>query len=205
MVILTGGQVVSEDLGQKIEDVQLDDLIVVDFRTQIEETDSAYEKEKLGERLGKLSSGVAVIRVGGSSEVEVNEKKDRINDALNATRAAVDQGVVIGGGIALLYSTKILDSVEFDNEDQRVGIDIVRKAIQLPAIAIIRNSGKEGNSRYGYGCAIDQWCDLHKLGVIDPFKVVCTVLQDAVSVASLMTELPKKDTPKMDMGGAGAF
>ncbi|ETO17090.1 chaperonin GroL, partial [Reticulomyxa filosa] len=172
MAILTGCQVVSENLGQKTEDVQLSDLDccgrimitkddttilngpgkrediderISQLRTQIEETDSTYEKEKLGERLGKLSSGVGVIRVGGSSEVEVNEKKHRINDALNATRAAVDQSVVIGRGIVLLYSTKVLDSIEFDNEDQRVGIDIVRKAIQLPAIAIIQNSGKEGS------------------------------------------------------------
>ncbi|ETN99128.1 chaperonin GroEL, partial [Reticulomyxa filosa] len=155
----------------------------------------------LGERLGKLSSGVAVFRVGGR------------------------QDVVIGGGIALLYSAKILDSVEFDNEDQRVCIDIVRKVVQLPAIAIIRNSGKEGSvfagkmlenskadSRYGYHCATDQWSDLHKLGVIDPFKMVRTVLQDAASVASLMTtteavitELPKRDAPKMNMRGVKTF
>jgi len=147
-----------------------------------------------------------------------------MHDALNATKAAVDQGVVVGGGIALLYSTIILDGVEYDNEDQKVGIDIVRKSIQLPAIAIIRNSGKEGavyagkmletakaDSRFGYDCATDQWCDLHELGVIDPVKVVRTALQDAASIASLMTttevaitELPKKDSPKMGMGGGEA-
>jgi len=250
MAILTGGQVVTEDLGQKIEEVQLSDLgrcgkititkddtiilnglgkrdnideRVAQIRAQIEQTDSTYEKEKLQERLGKLSGGVAVIRVGGSSEVEVNEKKDRMNDSLNATKAAVEQGVVTGGGIALLYSTLVLDNVEFENEDQKVGIDIVRRAIQLPAIAIIRNSGKEGavyagkmlenckpDSRYGYDCATDQWCDLHELGVIDPVKVVRTALQDASSVASMMTttevaitDLPRKDAPKMDMGGPG--
>jgi len=146
-----------------------------------------------------------------------------MHDALNATKAAVDQGVVAGGGIALLYSTLVLDGVQYDNEDQKVGIDIVRKSIQLPSIAIIRNSGKEGavyagkmletakaDSRFGYDCATDQWCDLHELGVIDPVKVVRTALQDAASIASLMTttevaitESPKKDAPKMGMGGAG--
>jgi chaperonin GroEL len=250
MATLTGGQVVTEDLGQKIEEVQLSDLgrcgrititkddtiilngtgkredideRIAQIRAQIEQTDSTYEKEKLEERLGKLSGGVAVIKVGGSSEVEVNEKKDRMNDALNATKAAVDQGVVVGGGIALLYSVSVLDTLAYDNEDQRVGIDIVRKSIQLPCVAIIRNSGKEGavyagkmletskpDSRYGYDCATDQWCDLHELGVIDPVKVVRTALQDAASIASLMTttevvitDLPKKDHAKMDMGGGG--
>ncbi|ETO35394.1 chaperonin CPN60-2, mitochondrial precursor, partial [Reticulomyxa filosa] len=250
MAILTGGQVINEELGHKLEEVEFshlgrcrkititkDDTIILNglgkrehlderiaqIRAQVEQTDSTYEKEKLQERLGKLSGGVAVIRVGGSSEVEVNEKKDRMNDALNATKAAIEQGVIAGGGIALLYSTKILDDVEVDNEDQKVGVDIVRRAIQLPSVAIIRNSGREGSvyagkmlenakadSRYGYDCATDQWCDLHELGVIDPVKVVRTALQDAASVASLMTtteavitELPKKETPKVDMGGPG--
>jgi len=176
MATLTGGQVVSEDLGQKIEDVELGDLgrcgkititkddtlllnglgkredideRIAQLRHQMEETDSSYEKDKLQERLGRLTGGVAVIRVGGSSEIEVNEKKDRMTDALNATRAAVEQGVVVGGGIALLYATKVLGSVEYENEDQRVGIDIVRRSIQIPAIAIIQNSGKEGTVYVG--------------------------------------------------------
>jgi chaperonin GroEL len=255
MAILTGGQVISEDLGHKIEEIQLgdlgrcgkititkDDTIILNgmgskddinerienIRSQITATDSTYEKEKLEERLGKLAGGVAVLRIGGSSEVEVNEKKDRMNDALNATKAAVAEGIVPGGGIALLYATKILEDLSvlnLENEDQKVGVNIVRKSIAIPATAIINNAGREGavycgkmletatpDSRYGYDAALDKWCDLHELGVVDPAKVVICALQDAASVAGLMTtteavitDLPKKDDaqPQMDMGGPG--
>eukprot|EP01083_Nonionella_stella_P005852 16882_1 len=256
MAILTGGQVVSEDLGHKIEEVQLgdlgrcgkmtitkDDTIILNgmghkddinerienLRSQIKATDSTYEKEKLEERLGKLSGGVAVIRVGGSSEVEVNEKKDRMNDSLNATKAAVAEGIVPGGGIALLYATKIFDNnydnLDLENDDQKVGVNIIRKAMHVPASAIINNSGKEGavycgkmletatpDSRYGYDAATDSWQDLHELGVVDPAKVVITALQDSASVAGMMTtteavitDFPQKEnkTPQMDMGGPG--
>jgi len=252
MAILTGGQVFNDELGGKLEDVEVsalgrcgkitcakDDTVILNgygkkediderveqLRTQIDAVETPYEKEKLQERLGKLAGGVAVIRVGGSSEIEVNEKKDRMNDALNATKAAIAEGVVAGGGIALLYATKVLDSVEVDNEDQRVGVNIIKRAIQVPAIAIIRNAGKEGavyagkmlesatpDMRYGYDAATDQFCDLFELGVLDPVKVVRTALKDAASVASLMTtteavitEIPRHDTatPKMGMGGPG--
>jgi chaperonin GroEL len=250
MAILTGGELITESLGHKVEETQVsqlgrcgkitvtkDDCILLNgmgnkddiserieqIRSLREETDSTYEREKLDERLGKLSGGVAVIRVGGSSEIEVNEKKDRMNDSLNATKAAVAEGVVPGGGIALLYSTLVLDDVEVENDDQRVGVNIVKRAIQIPSIAIVRNSGKEGavyagkmletatpDSRYGYDAASDTFCDFFQKGVIDPVKVVRTALQDAGSVAGLMTtteciltELPKKDAPKLDMGGPG--
>merc|ERR1719384_2557378 len=260
MAILTGGQVVSEDLGHKMEEVQLgdlgrcgkititkDDCIILNgmgakddineridnIRSQAAQTDSTYEKEKLEERLGKLAGGVAVIRVGGSSEVEVNEKKDRMNDSLNATKAAVQEGIVPGGGVALLYATKVLDDIDalgVENDDQRVGVNIVKKAMHVPATAIINNSGKEGavycgkmmetataDSRYGYDAATDSWQDLNDLGVVDPAKVVVCALQDSASVAGLMTtteavitDYPKKDSPGggmpgggMDMGGPG--
>jgi len=257
MAILTGGQVISEDLGQKLEEIQLSDLgkcgkitvtkddcvllngfgvksdieeRVSQIRAQLENTDSTYEKEKLEERLGKIAGGVAVIRVGGSSEIEVNEKKDRMNDALNATKAAVSEGVVAGGGMALLYSSKILDTFDdYENESQKVGINIVRKAIRRPAAAIIDNAGKEGvvicgkmletadpDSRNGYDAATDKWCDFFEAGVIDPVKVVRTALQDSASVAGLMatteaiiTDLPSRGgnkmggKPGMDMGGPG--
>jgi len=252
MAILTGAQVVSEESGRKIEEVPLselgrcgkititkDDTIILNgagnkedlkerietIRSQLESIDSQYEKEKLEERLGKLSGGVAVLRVGGSSEVEVNEKKDRMNDALNATKAAVSEGVVCGGGVALLYASTLLDKLRGDNEDQQVGIKIVQKAIRIPATAIINNAGKEGtvycgkmleqakspDSRQGYDVATDQWCNLFEIGVIDPVKVVRTALQDSASVAGLMTtteavitSVQSKDkSPKMDMGGPG--
>merc|ERR1712130_758720 len=167
--------------------------------------------------------------VGGSSEVEVNEKKDRMNDSLNATKAAVAEGIVPGGGVALLYATKILDDIDalgLDNSDQKVGVNIVKKAMHVPATAIIGNSGKEGavycgkmletatpDSRYGYDAASDTWQDLHELGVVDPAKVVVCALQDSASVAGLMTtteavicEYPEKNkapAPQMDMGGPG--
>jgi chaperonin GroEL len=252
MAILTGGQVFSEELGQKMEDIQLSDLgragkitvtkedtvllngfgkkedideRVSQIRAQLEATESTYEQEKLQERLGKIAGGVAVIRVGGASEVEVNEKKDRMNDALNATKAAIAEGVVPGGGIALLYATQILDGFKVANDDQKVGVNIIKRAMQVPAISIIRNAGKEGavyagkmletatpDSRYGYDAATDTFADLFELGVLDPVKVVRTALKDAASVASLMTtteavitDSPRHDKPipKMDMGGPG--
>merc|ERR1712039_1086428 len=235
MAILSGGQVVSEDLGHKMEEVQLGDLgrcgkititkddineRIDNIRSQIAATDSTYEKEKLEERLGKLAGGVAVIRVGGSSEVEVNEKKDRMNDSLNATKAAVAEGIVPGGGVALLYATKILDDVDalgLDNDDQKVGANIVRKAMHVPATAIIGNAGKEGavycgkmlesatpDSRYGYDAASDSWKDLHELGVVDPAKVVVCALQDSASVAGLMTTTEAVITDYPDKGGKPA-
>jgi len=250
MAVLTGAQLVSEELGQKIEEVTLselgrcakititkDDTIILNgmgnkdelkerielIRGQLQSTESQYEKEKLEERLGKLSGGIAVLRVGGSSEVEVNEKKDRMNDALNATKAAVSEGVVCGGGVALLYASSLLNEFQVDNEDQKVGVKIVQKAIKVPATAIIENAGKEGtvycgkmleqakspDSRFGYDVATDKWGDLFEIGVIDPVKVVRTALQDAASVASLMTtteavitSIPSQESsPKMNMGG----
>eukprot|EP00490_Sorites_sp_Unknown_P025691 CAMPEP_0114659628 /NCGR_PEP_ID=MMETSP0191-20121206/18236_1 /TAXON_ID=126664 /ORGANISM="Sorites sp." /LENGTH=571 /DNA_ID=CAMNT_0001885437 /DNA_START=37 /DNA_END=1752 /DNA_ORIENTATION=- len=256
MAILSGGQVICEDLGHKIEETQLsdlgtcgkititkDDTIILNgkgdksqiedrinqIRAQVSGTDSSYEKEKLEERLGKLAGGVAVIRVGGSSEVEVNEKKDRMTDALNATKAAVSSGVVPGGGIALLYATKVLDDVNGDNPDQQVGINIIKRALKVPSTRIISNAGKEGavisgkmletskaDSRDGYDAATDSWGDFFDLGVIDPVKVILTALQDSASVASLMTttevvitDLPKKDAPggppMAGMGNPGGF
>lgn len=252
MAILTGGQVMSEDLGHKLEEFQMadlgtcakitiskDDTIILDgggqksdiservenIRAQVLDTDSTYEKEKLEERLGKLVGGVAVIRVGGSSEIEVNEKKDRMNDALNATKAAIQEGIVPGGGLALLYSISVLDGLKVENADQMVGVNIIKHAMKIPATAIIDNAGKAGavyvgkmletatpDSRYGYDAATDEWYDFHDAGVVDPAKVVRHALQDAASVAGLMTttevvisDLPKKDggQPRMDMGGPG--
>ncbi len=248
--ILTQGQMISEDLGIKLENVTLqmlgrakrvridkENTTIIDgagdkadiearigqIKGQIAETTSDYDKEKLQERLAKLAGGVAVIRVGGASEVEVKEKKDRVDDALNATRAAVEEGVSPGGGVALLRAIKALDGIQVDNADQKTGVDIVRKAIQTPARQIIDNSGGDGavvvgklleNSSYGYGydAQSGQYGDLVALGIIDPTKVVRTALQDAASVAGLLitteatiTESPKKDSPQMPMGGGGGM
>ncbi len=238
IAILTGGQVVSEDLGMKLENVTLDmlgtakkveitkdDTTIIDgdgvkdmikarveqIKKQIEDTTSDYDREKLQERLAKLSGGVAVIKVGGSSEVEVKEKKDRIDDALHATRAAVKEGVVAGGGVALLYAVRALDKVEPENQDQRVGVDIVRKAIQAPIRQIAENAGVDGavvtgkvleskDTNYGYNAQSGEYVDMVKSGIIDPTKVVRTALQDAASVGgllitteSMVTEAPKKE------------
>ena len=250
MAILTGGQVISEDLGIKLENVTLDMLgtakrvaitkeetTIVDgagekediearigqIKQQIEETTSDYDREKLQERLAKLAGGVAVIRVGGATEVEVKEKKDRVDDAMHATRAAVEEGIVAGGGVALLYATKVLDGLTPANDDQRVGIDIVRKAIQSPARQIAANAGadasiivgkllEQSDPNYGYNAASGVFEDLVKSGVIDPTKVVRTALQDAASVASLLitteamvAEKPEDKKPMPagapDMGG----
>ncbi len=245
IAVLTGGQVVSEDLGIKLENVTLDmlgrakrisitkdDTTVVDgagkkgdiearvgqIRAQIEESSSDYDKEKLQERMAKLAGGVAVIKVGGATEVEVKERKDRVDDALNATRAAVEEGIVPGGGVALLRASRFID-VTGDNEDQEAGINIVRRALQAPVRQIAENAGVEGSivvgkifdenkANYGYDAQSGKYGDLVKEGIIDPAKVVRTALQDAASVASLLitteagvAESPKKEEPAMPAGG----
>ncbi len=247
IAILTGGQVVSEDLGVKLENVTLDMLgkarkisiekentTIVDgagakadiegrvnqIKAQIEDTTSDYDREKLQERLAKLAGGVAVIRVGGATEIEVKEKKDRVDDAMHATRAAVEEGVLPGGGVALLRAAAKLEALEGDNDDQKVGINIVRRAIQWPARQIAINAGSDGSviigkvlERDGYNEGWDaqtgQFTDMVKAGIIDPAKVVRTALEDAASVAGLLVtteamvaELPKKNAaPAMPAGG----
>jgi len=246
IAILTGGQVVSEDLGIKLENVTLDMLgtakrisitkeetTIVDgagkktdiaarcgqIRQQVEETTSDYDREKLQERLAKLAGGVAVIRVGGATEVEVKERKDRVDDAMHATRAAVEEGIVPGGGVALLYATKALDKLEAANPDQQVGINIVRRALQHPARQIAENAGVDGavvagklleqNSRsFGFDAQLGTYGDLVKGGIIDPTKVVRTALQDAASIAGLLitteamiAEKPDEKAPAMPGGG----
>jgi len=243
IAILTGGQVISEDLGMKLESVTMDMLgtakriqitkdetTVIDgngekaeiearvaqIRGQIEETTSDYDREKLQERVAKLAGGVAVIRVGGMSEVEVKERKDRVDDALNATRAAVQEGVVVGGGVALVQAGKSLDGVKGANSDQDVGINIVRKAIEAPLRQIAENSGVDGSvvagkiresddATFGFNAQTEEYGDMFKFGVIDPAKVVRTALQDAASVAGLLvtTEAMVADKPSKD-GGGGA-
>ena len=247
IAILTGGQVISDELGMKIENVTLDmlgtakrveitkeDTTIIDgagekdliaaraaqIRKEIEETTSDYDREKLQERLAKLSGGVAVIKVGGASEVEVKEKKDRIDDALHATRAAVKEGVVAGGGVALLYAGKALDALVPGNQDQKVGIEIIRKATQAPIRQIVENAGVDGavvagkllestDTNYGYNAQTGEYTDMVKAGIIDPTKVVRTALQDAASVGGLLitteamvTEAPQKECHCGDAGGA---
>ena len=249
IAILTGGQVVSEDLGMKLENITLDmlgsskrveitkdDTTIIDgigdkelisaraaqIRKEIEETTSDYDREKLQERLAKLSGGVAVIKVGGASEVEVKEKKDRIDDALHATRAAVKEGVVAGGGVALLYAGRVLDSLKPENQDQKVGIDIIRKATQAPIRQIVENAGMDGavvagklleskDANYGFNAQSGEYTDMVKAGIIDPTEVVRTALQDAASVGGLLitteamvTELPKKECHCGEGAGAPA-
>jgi chaperonin GroEL len=248
IAILTGGQVISEDLGIKLENVTLDMLgqakkvrvekentTIIDgggkkadiegrctqIRQQIEETTSDYDREKLQERLAKLAGGVAVIRVGGSTEIEVKERKDRVDDAMHATRAAVEEGIVAGGGSALLYAIKALDKLTPANPDQKVGIEIVRKALQWPARQIAENSGTDGSiivgklleskdPNYGYDAQKGEFTNLVQAGIIDPTKVVRHALQDAASVAGLLitTEAmvaekpePKSNMPAMPPGG----
>jgi chaperonin GroEL len=256
LAILTNGQVISEDLGIKLENVTIDmmgtakkisitkeETTVVEgagkkkdilgrcnqIRAQVEETSSDYDREKLQERLAKLAGGVAVIRVGGASEMEVKERKDRVDDALHATRAAVEEGVVAGGGAALLYTGRDLDKTVVVNDDQRVGAEIVRKALQTPVRQIAENAGHDGaviagkmleqkDKSYGFDAQIGKYTDLVKAGIIDPTKVVRTALQDAASVAGLLitTEAmvaerpePKPAAPAMpgggDMGGMGGM
>ena len=236
IAILTGGQVISEDLGIKLESVTLDMLgkakkvtiekentTIVEgagkkkeiegrcgqIRAQIEETTSDYDREKLAERLAKLAGGVAVIRVGGATEVEVKERKDLVDDAMHATRAAVEEGVVAGGGIALLHAAKALASLKPENDDQKVGIDIVRRALSYPARLIAENAGADGavvvgklleskNANYGFDAQKGEYTDLVKAGIIDPTKVVRCALQDAASVAGLLvtTEAMVADRPE---------
>jgi chaperonin GroEL len=251
IAILTGGTVISEDIGIKLENVTLamlgrskkitiekENTTVVDgagkkpdiearikqIKAQIEETTSDYDREKLQERLAKLAGGVAVIKVGGATEIEVKERKDRVDDALHATRAAVEEGIVPGGGVALLRSIKALEGLEGANEDQKVGVQIVRKALQAPARQIFANAGEDGSVivgkilengkyTYGYNAQTHTYGDLVTEGVIDPTKVVRTALQDASSVASLLitteamiAELPKKEAaPAMPAGGGMDF
>ena len=254
IAILTGGQVVSEDLGIKLENVTLDMLgtakrveitkeetTLIDgagkkkdiegrcgqIRAQIEETSSDYDEEKLQERLAKLAGGVAIIRVGGATEIEVKERKDRVEDAMHATRAAVEEGVLPGGGVALLYAAKVLDRLEPANDDQRVGFDIVRRALQAPVRQIAENAGAEGSVvvgklsekrdlTRGYDAQGGKYVDMLKAGIIDPTKVVRTALQDAASIAGLLVtteamvaEIPEKKGAgpggMPDMGGMGGM
>ncbi|MDK4734846.1 chaperonin GroEL [Rhizobium sp. CNPSo 3490] len=248
IAILTAGTVISEDLGIKLENVTLNMLgrakkitvekentTIIDgvgskeeiagriaqLKAQIEETTSDYDREKLQERLAKLAGGVAVIRVGGSTEVEVKEKKDRVDDALHATRAAVEEGILPGGGVALLRAVKALGNIKTANDDQRVGVDIVRRALEAPARQIAENAGAEGSIivgklreksdfSYGWNAQTGEFGDLYAQGVIDPAKVVRTALQDASSIAGLLVtteamiaEKPKKDAPPAMPPGAG--
>ena len=246
IAILTGGELVSEDLGIKLENVTVDMLgtakrvsinkeesTVVggagkkaditgrcnQIRAQIEETSSDYDREKLQERLAKLAGGVAVIKVGGATEIEVKESKDMVEDALNSTRAAVEEGIVAGGGVALLYAGRALDKLQGSNDDQNVGINIVRRALKAPARLIVENAGEDGSlvigklleqksATQGFDAQNGNYVDMVKAGIIDPAKVVRTALQDAASVAGLLvtTEamVAEKPEKKDDMAGAGA-
>jgi chaperonin GroEL len=246
LAVLTGGQVISDDLGIKLENVTLDMLgkakkvridkdstTVIDgagkktdiegrctqLRAQIEETTSDYDKEKLQERLAKLAGGVAIIRVGGATEVEVKERKDRVDDAMHATRAAVEEGVVAGGGVTLLYASQQLGRLNPENDDQKVGIDIVRRALQAPARQIFENAGAEGSvivgklldkaeANHGFDAQSGTYVDMLKAGIIDPTKVVRLALQGAASVAGLLVtteamiaDKPQNSTPTMTGGG----
>ena len=255
LAILTGGQVISEDLGMKLENVGIDmlgsakrvtitkdDTTVIDgagdkaeiaarvtqIRAQIEETTSDYDREKLQERLAKLAGGVAVIRVGGATETEVKERKDRVDDALNATRAAVQEGIVVGGGACLLHASKALEKLKGANADQDAGIQIVRRAIQMPLRQIAENAGVDGavvagkvmeskDEHFGFDAQTEKYGDLIKWGIIDPAKVVRTALEDAASVSGLLitTEAMVADKPEPkgaatgggmpDMGGMGGM
>jgi chaperonin GroEL len=249
IAVLTGGQMISEDLGIKLENVTLAMLgrakrvtvekeftTIVDgagkkreiegrcnqIRTQIEETTSDYDREKLQERLAKLSGGVAVIKVGGATEVEVKERKDRVEDAMHATKAAVEEGILPGGGVVLMYAGRSLNGLKGDNHDQQVGIDIVRKALNMPTRQIVENAGADGaiivgkllegkDSSLGYDAQNGEFVDMFKAGIVDPTKVVRTALQDAASIAGLLitteamvAEKPeKKAMPPMPGGGMG--
>jgi chaperonin GroEL len=254
IAILTGGQVISEDLGIKLDSIDMNMLgtakrvfidkentTIVDgagaaeniaarcgqLRTQIEETTSDYDREKLQERLAKLSGGVAVVRVGGATEIEVKERKDRVEDAINATRAAVAEGIVPGGGIALLRAVKVLANTTVSSDDEKLGIDILKRALQAPARQIIDNAGLDASLvvgkilendsfNFGFDARSGEYCDMLKSGIIDPVKVVRIALQSAASIASLMAttecmiaEKPEKKEPQMPapggMGGYGGF
>jgi chaperonin GroEL len=248
MAILTSGEVISEELGIKLENVTLaqlgkakrvritkDDTTIIggngvkkdiearvsQIKAQIEDTTSDYDKEKLQERLAKLAGGVAVIRVGGATEVEVKERKDRVEDAVHATRAAVEEGIVPGGGVALLYAKNALSKLKASNRDEEVGIEIIGRAIEAPIRQIAYNAGVEGSIvvgklleqkslTFGYDAQNNEYVDMVKAGIIDPVKVVRCALQDAASIAGLMitteatiAELPKKDEPQAHGGGHG--
>jgi chaperonin GroEL len=251
IAVLTRGQLISEDLGIKLENVTLDMLgkakkvridkentTIIDgagkkkdiegrigqIRAQVEETTSDYDKEKLQERLAKLAGGVAIIRVGGATEIEVKERKDRVEDAMHATRAAVEEGVVAGGGVALLYGIKALSRLKPENDDQKVGIDIVRRALQTPARQIIENAGadgsvvigkllEKGDANHGFDAQTGNYTDMVKAGIIDPTKVVRLALQGAASIAALLitTEAmvaatpEKKASQSMPGGGMGGM
>jgi len=250
IAILTGGQLIAEDLGIKLESVttsmlgrakriviEKEKTTIVDgagkkkdiearvgqIKAQIEETTSDYDREKLQERLAKLAGGVAVIRVGGATEIEVKEKKDRVEDALNATRAAVEEGIVPGGGVALLRAKKAVGRITNDNADVQAGINIVLKALESPARQIAENSGVEGSivvgkilehksETYGFDAQSEDYVDLVDKGIVDPAKVVRAALQDAASVAGLLVtteamvaELPKKPAPMPAMPGGGGM
>jgi chaperonin GroEL len=250
IAVLTNGEMISEDLGIKLENVTVamlgeakrviidkDNTTLIDgagdsgkikarveaIRQQIENTNSDYDKEKLQERLAKLAGGVAVIKVGGSSEIEVKERKDRVDDALHATRAAVEEGIVPGGGVALLYATRALDGMAGVNDDQTRGIDIIRRALQSPVRQIAENAGHDGavvagklieskDEQFGFNAQTEVYENLVKAGVIDPTKVVRTALQDAASVAGLLitteaavSELPEDKAPAMSGGGMGGM
>ena len=245
IAILTGGQVISEDLGIKLENVKITDLgsakrVKVDkenstivsgtgkksdiearcdqIKQQVEETSSDYDREKLQERLAKLAGGVAVIKVGGATEVEVKEKKDRVEDALNATRAAVEEGIVVGGGCALLYASQDLDKLKVKGSDQKAGVEIVKSALEAPIRQITTNAGVDGSvivgklleankSSQGYDAQTEQYVDMFKEGIIDPVKVVRTALQDAASISGLLvtTEAMVADKPEEKDAAAGGM
>jgi chaperonin GroEL len=250
IAILTGGTMVSADLGIKLENVTINMLgrakkVMIDkenttivggagkktdiqaritqIKAQIEETTSDYDREKLQERLAKLAGGVAVLRVGGATEIEVKERKDRVDDAMHATRAAVEEGVLPGGGVALLRAIKALEKLKVHNDDQRIGIDIVKKALSWPARQIAINAGEDGSIvvgkildkdtyAFGYDAQTGEYGNLVSKGIIDPTKVVRTALQDAASIAGLMitteamvAELPKKQSPAMPGGPGGGM
>lgn len=246
LAVLTGGQMITEELGMKLEKVEAemfgtakkvtvskDDTIILDgggdkkaieerceqIRAAIEASTTDYDKEKYQERLAKLSGGVAVLKIGGASEAEVGEKKDRVTDALNATKAAVEEGIVPGGGVALLYATKVLEKHQTANFDQKIGVQIIQNALKMPAYTIAANAGVEGavvvgklleqdNLDLGYDAAKGEYVDMVKAGIIDPLKVIRTALVDAASVSSLLTttecvvvDLPKDEKEGPAMGG----
>jgi chaperonin GroEL len=243
IAILTGGQMISEDLGIKLENVTLDMLgkakkvridkentTIIDgagkkkeiqgriaqIRAQIEETTSDYDREKLQERLAKLAGGVAIIRVGGATEIEVKERKDRVEDAMHATRAAIEEGIVPGGGVALLYGTKALGKLKPENNDQQVGIDIVRRALAYPTRLIAENAGADGSivvgklldksdANYGFDAQGGSYTDMVKAGIIDPTKVVRLALQGAASVAALLITTEAMVAVKPEKGAAPAM
>jgi chaperonin GroEL len=241
--VLTGGQVITEDLGMKLENVNVrmlgsakrvsitkDATTIVDgmgvkedinarcaqIRKQIADSTSDYDREKLQERLAKLSGGVAVLKVGGATEVEVKERKDRVEDALHATRAAVEEGILPGGGVALFYAARKLDSIKCDNEDQQAGINIIRRSLQAPVRKIVENAGIDGaivvaklleskDENFGFNAQSMEYVDMFKSGIIDPLKVVRTALQDAASIAGLIvtTEAMVTDEPSDKDSAAG--